>query len=163
MSDDATKGAAQVRRSGSSRIRRLHGTDEERLEINSPRRAFGRAIVHQREVKGWSQYDLATRFGVSQATVGAWERAENMPSPDDIFALEKTFGLKPGELSRHLGFVPASLKAATQEPTVEWVLGQDPKLRKNEAAQRVLLDLYRILVDVEQPPRRRPRGLESSG
>lgn len=54
----------------------------------------------------WTQANLASKVGVSQATVGNWLRGRSVPDANTVFAMERAFSLIPGELSVHLGYVP---------------------------------------------------------
>ena len=38
-------------------------------------------LCHEREIRGWSQEDLAEKVGTSQKVVSRWERGESIPLP----------------------------------------------------------------------------------
>lgn len=61
---------------------------------------------------GTSQAQLARRLGVSPQLVSDWKRGRRTPSPDQLFAIERALDVKPGQLSRHLGYVPTDAEAA---------------------------------------------------
>lgn len=72
---------------------------------------FGRVLRYARRELRMSAGDLAdalTARGlrVSQQAVGTWERGENEPSRDKVFALEEILQ-RPGALSAILGYSPA--------------------------------------------------------
>lgn len=60
--------------------------------------AVGRAIVRLREDRGWSQYDLAARLGVSQVQVVHYEQGAHAVSVAMLLDLEETFQLRSGHL-----------------------------------------------------------------
>ena len=67
--------------------------------------SIGENIKKIREAKGWSQYELAEKIGVTFQAISSWERDEYMPEmkkfPDLIKALEvpPTFILKDTEVT----------------------------------------------------------------
>lgn len=58
-----------------------------------------------------TQAAVAARVGVSPQLVSDWKRGRRRPAPGQVFALERALGAAPGELSRHLGFVPIDADA----------------------------------------------------
>lgn len=54
-----------------------------------------------------SQTALAGVLGRAQNTVSTWVAGDAAPSPEVVFEVEGHLGLRPGSLSRHLGYVPA--------------------------------------------------------
>lgn len=63
-------------------------------------------------------------------------RGERTPRPSGVFALERALGLAAGELSRHLGYIPADAPAS-----VVAAVQADPRLTDN--AKRMILATYR--------------------
>lgn len=63
-----------------------------------PLREFGRRLKHVRERTGFSQGELATRIGVTQATVSRWECGEHLPDVP-IKKLREALGLGAESLS----------------------------------------------------------------
>lgn len=51
---------------------------------------------------------IAHELGVSVRTIRSWVRGERTTDPGQVFALERALGCEPGELSRHLGYVPVA-------------------------------------------------------
>ena len=49
------------------------------------------SIKALREAAGMKQYELATRVGVSQASVCAWESGENRPTVENLMKLADIF------------------------------------------------------------------------
>lgn len=80
---------------------------------------FGRCLKAERERVRWSQATLARELEdlghpVTGSVIGAWERGENAPGREKVFALEQALGCNPGWLSQHLGYLPPGDQA---EPT----------------------------------------------
>lgn len=55
-------------------------------------------LKKQREIAGLSQYRLAEKMGVSQATVGMWESGKREPNFTTICQLADFFGISVDEL-----------------------------------------------------------------
>ena len=55
-------------------------------------------LKKQREIAGLSQYRLAEKIGVSQATVGMWESGKREPNFTTICQLADFFGISVDEL-----------------------------------------------------------------
>lgn len=53
----------------------------------------------KRHAAGLTQQQLAKRLGVSQATVGYWERGEKVPSPMYFPKLARIFHMTPEEVT----------------------------------------------------------------
>lgn len=70
---------------------------------------------------------LADTLGVSVRTIRSWARDERRTDPEQVFALEAALGLPPGELSRHLGYVPLGAAAA--------VAGVEDEVRRRIASE----------------------------
>lgn len=78
----------------------------------------------------------------AQTAVSGWIVGANGVEPDVAFAMERALGLRPGDLSRHLGYLPV---AARPEPVgVEAAIAADPRL--SATLKRALLAAYRELV-----------------
>lgn len=94
------------------RVKRL-----EKSSATSKTILFGRALDEALTIRGLTQTEVATRLGTTQSTVSAWKRGQCEPDMDTVFALEELLGLRPGHLSRHLGYLPVTVEIAL--PTVE--------------------------------------------
>lgn len=70
------------------------------------RAAFAAALRNERLRRGITQSEVAARIGVGQTAVAAWENAVSIPDPLTVFTVERAIGMRPGRLSRHLGYVP---------------------------------------------------------
>lgn len=95
-----------------------------------------------------SQTELAAEVGrdlgrkpLSQPWVSEIRRGIKEPTVDVAFAIERVLGAKPGQLSRHLGYLPLDAKAST---TVRSAIEADPML--DERGRRSLLAAYEALV-----------------
>lgn len=74
----------------------------------------------------------------SQPTAGDWLRRPEIQPPSRIFAIERALDLRPGTLSRPLGYLPVD---ASPVLTVEDAINADPAL--NRAARKLLVSAYR--------------------
>ena len=63
-----------------------------------PRTAFGERLRAARETLGLSQAQVAERFGISQASYGAWERDPVALRPDQIEKLTDILNVSVDEL-----------------------------------------------------------------
>jgi transcriptional regulator with XRE-family HTH domain len=111
---------------------------------------FGEAIRVRRKRLGWSQETLGGHVAavlglerVPQSTVAAWESGTNNPSPETAFAIEHALMARPGELTRVLGFVPATVGRAPAG--VEQAIMADSLL--SPTMKRALVAAYRELAD----------------
>lgn len=110
---------------------------------------FGRALQDVLERRGISQTELAAEVGrvlgrkpISQPWVSEIRRGIKTPPPDVAMAMEVVLDVTPGQLTRHLGFLPL---AATPAVSVEEAVSADPLL--DERARRSLVAAYRALVE----------------
>jgi transcriptional regulator with XRE-family HTH domain len=103
------------------------------------RRAFGDALREAMSVQKMRQDDLASILGVRQPTVSGWINAISPPDSSEIvFAIEKALKLRPGALSRHLGFLP--VEAVKTSTSVRAAVMDDPALSADEKS--MLLAAY---------------------
>lgn len=58
----------------------------------------GRRLRELRQERGWSQYELARRAGVSQGTLSNIERGDTQPFPATQRALAEALGMEAREL-----------------------------------------------------------------
>src|SRR5712691_10941061 len=59
---------------------------------------FPQQLKRERELRNWSQEDLAARVGTDPKTVSRWESGEGIPRPESREALCKLFGKNAEEL-----------------------------------------------------------------
>ncbi len=52
-----------------------------------------KTIRELREERKWSQFELATRAGVTPGTVGNWERGKTEPKASQLRRLAEVFGV----------------------------------------------------------------------
>lgn len=91
------------------------------MNLDEEKRQFGKALAGAMARSGMRQVDAAGALGIGQTTISSWIRGLTQPSePELTFALERALGLQPGELSKHLGYVPL--------PDESWLelLARDP-------------------------------------
>lgn len=77
------------------------------------------AIKRHRYRNGLSQAALAERCGVSQTTLSAWERGENMPTADNLKTLAAQLHIDPGELMARPVATDSKPSETIARPTVE--------------------------------------------
>lgn len=85
---------------------------------------------------GVRQSDLAGHVGLSPDAVAKWLSGTTEPQPRTVFAVERYLELAPGELSRHLGYVPVG-----EPPAVLDAIERDPRLTPE--ARTILIGTYR--------------------
>lgn len=80
--------------------------------------------------------DMLAELGLdrSKDTVNLWVNGVQPMRPDEVFLVERALELKPGELSRVAGFLPADAKPAV---SIEDAIRADLRLRP--ASKRFLL------------------------
>lgn len=126
-------------------------TTQTHVATAEQRRGFGAAVFAARKAAGLRQEDLAARlFGADQArksqpTVSFWESGTHEPEAEMVFAIERAIGVKPGSLSRHLGYVPADVDPAQLALDVVSSIQNDPLLTRE--ARRRLVGLYKLEVE----------------
>lgn len=113
-------------------------------------RNFGKALASAREGRGMSQGMLADLLGKSQGGIGMWETGASVPAtPEDLFEVEEALELDPGSLSRHLGYVPATLagnpRVGRGRADVVAAITSDPRLTTSN--RRVLVNVYQEFVN----------------
>jgi transcriptional regulator with XRE-family HTH domain len=118
---------------------------------------FRTAIGDALAVVDVSRGEVAQSLGVTEAAVSYWLAGQRVPDPDTVFALERLLGCAPGELSRHLGYVPA--EAHKTPPDV--VAAVQACGLSVESKERVI-DLYRFLRHHEEEKARPVAELETA-
>lgn len=58
-----------------------------------------------RALTGKSQVEVARRAGIAPSTISTWLSGGGA-KPAQVFAVENALSLRPGRLSRHLGYLP---------------------------------------------------------
>ena len=103
--------------------------------------AVARALDEQGHSRSWLGAEVARLEGlgdpISGASVSKWVGG-NPPAPDRVFVIERALGMKPGALSRHLGYLPASARSTR---TVLDALADDGDL--SDMARQVITAVYR--------------------
>jgi transcriptional regulator with XRE-family HTH domain len=99
------------------------------------RTAFGKALDAAMRDADISAPQVASFVGLTADAVRKWMTGVGEPKPLTVFAVEALLGVAPGELSRHLGFVPVDVVS------VSTAIDADRGL-SNEA-KRLLLATYR--------------------
>jgi transcriptional regulator with XRE-family HTH domain len=92
---------------------------------------FGAALADALIALGIDQKDFAVEMTrevgepVSKSSVSQWAGGVHEPTRAKVFAMERLLKLKPGTLSRHMGYLPASAKDVK---SVLDAIDADPKL-----------------------------------
>lgn len=121
-----------------------HGTPGQRA-------AFGEALRRRLDEPGApSRAELGQRVAEiegkdrahSATAVGNWIKGDDISSPDRVFAIEQALRVKPGTLSKELGYLPLSARPVR---TVLAAIEADNALDNRD--RRALVAHYRGLVD----------------
>jgi transcriptional regulator with XRE-family HTH domain len=59
---------------------------------------FGTLLRQRRREKNLSQLELASKIGVTQASVGVWERGVSAPTPENLAKLADALQMQLGQL-----------------------------------------------------------------
>jgi hypothetical protein len=105
--------------------------------------AFGEALLAALMAKGLRPPDLIDVVGASTRDnasnlVKNWISGKNEPPRPTVTAIEKFLDLEPGDLSRHLGWLPVG---SSEIPTLEAAVLADSELTGEQ--RRVLLQLLK--------------------
>lgn len=107
---------------------------------------FTEALSRAMDQARLNQSELGRAAGAAPAMLSAWlsGRTAN-PEPQKVFAVERALGLRPGSLSRHLGYVPASDGPPPDQPAPDTraVIETDPDL--DDDGREALSLLYDVL------------------
>ena len=87
---------------------------------------FGRALRAAREAAGMNQTAFAEHLSsddrpISQSLVSRWELGQVEPEPYQVFDIEASLNIEPGNLSRYLGFAPVDPANAPEPPTTKGI------------------------------------------
>lgn len=95
-----------------------------------------------RRAAGLTQEQLVDLIKFQQPTISGWESGASEPDPDVVFEIERRLGLKPGALSKFLGYVPVAAVAVAGgfEDAVEG----DPYLDPDD--REFLLNAYKLAI-----------------
>jgi transcriptional regulator with XRE-family HTH domain len=83
-----------------------------RAKIRHP---FAARLIQLRKAKGFSQYDLADKAGVSQRVVAHYETVVTNPASGTVLRLAKALNVSPDQL---MGFKPFKIKEPVSRKTV---------------------------------------------
>lgn len=77
------------------------------------------AIVAYREERGWTEYQLAERSGLSQSTISSWYRKRMVPTIPSLEKLCNAFGITLSQLFA-VGDEPVALTASQKALLERW-------------------------------------------
>lgn len=108
--------------------------------------AMRKALADMGRSQSWLGAEVARLEGrpdpYSQASVSDWLLGANAMTPSQVFAVEQALQMRPGTLSRELGYLPMTSRSARSVPDA---IAADPKL--TAMGRRVVLAVYEELVD----------------
>lgn len=99
------------------------------------RHAFGDALDRAMREADAAAPTVAAAVGLSPDAVRKWIAGRGEPKPLTVFVIEQLLGVPPGELSRHLGFVPVGVTSVAAALDADGALSAEGK--------RLLLAAYR--------------------
>lgn len=135
--------------------RETDGPDKTPPTADQRHLTFGRQLAAARAAARVTQEDLAARLGVKQSTVSGWENGVNSPEEiETTFQIERLLGVNPGELSRHLGYLP--VEAVQIAGSFEDAITGDPLL--DDADRSALRNVYEMAVRTRRNRRGRPKN-----
>lgn len=110
---------------------------------------FAQALADALQTHRCSTIEAGRFVGVSPSMVSHWSTGRNVPGPTQVFALEAGLGLRPGELSRHLGYQPnAAFDAPPLTASVPEAIRTDELLGRNPALREMVLRIYQSAIDL---------------
>lgn len=112
-------------------------------------RAIRRALEGTGHSQAWLGAEVAARQGrpdpYSQAIVSEWLSGSTTITPPQLFEIESALGLRAGSLSKILGYLPVSARAAS---SVAAAIESDAQLSPEGRA--VVLAAYRAAVEASK-------------
>jgi hypothetical protein len=115
----------------------LDGVSPSRPAMNQT--TFQEAL--SRALEGKSQVEVARKADIAPSTISTWISGGGA-DPQRVFAVERALGLRPGELSEHLGYLPLDAVDKPQPPDVRYAIDRDPDL--DPLDRDALLMLYNV-------------------
>lgn len=85
-------------------------------------------ITQYRELRGWTEYQLAERAGLPQSTISSWYRKNMIPTLPSLEKICAAFGITLSQLFAE-GDTPVSLTKSQRELLERW-----SKLREDQQA-----------------------------
>lgn len=82
--------------------------------IDPIRRGVGMRLASARELKGFTQQDIATRFSINKNTVSAWETGRGDPGVFRLRELSKLYDVSTDAILWENSLSPDAMKVAAQ-------------------------------------------------
>lgn len=98
------------------------------------RDAFGRALSEALRAADISIASVARHVELTDDAVRRWLKG-SAPEPPMVFAVERFLDVAPGDLSRHLGYIPVGVTSVTAAIDADEAL--------NDQGKAILRDAYR--------------------
>lgn len=102
------------------------------------------SLAFSRVLQRRDQRRIAERLGVSESTVSGWKKGRHVPEVETAVEIERILGLKPGELTVHLGFLPLEAGEVTITTPESAVIADDTLTGRDK---RLVLDLLARIRD----------------
>lgn len=100
------------------------------------RRAFGAALDAAMHNAQLAPRDIAQKINLTDDAIRKWISGKGEPKPLTTFVVEEILAVAPGELSRHLGYIPAGA-------TVSVAAALEADTALTPEARRLILATYR--------------------
>ena len=114
------------------------------VPITPRREEFRRVLKEARTEHRLSLAALGRAAGVSKSAVAQWENGRSLPVPTKVLDLERALELKPGTLSRLLGYLPITTGDDKTGIDVIEAIRRDTRL--GEDGQELLITMYQQLL-----------------
>jgi transcriptional regulator with XRE-family HTH domain len=106
--------------------------------MSTEERTFGGQLRGRRAEAGLNQAELGAMIGVTGSAIGNWERGEDEPTRDKVYALEQALNLEAGDLSRLLGYEPADTAPPSWEQVRDLMQSLAEEMKELRAEVREL-------------------------
>ncbi len=103
---------------------------------------FSYWLQSEREIREWSQSDLARRSGLHRAVISKLETGTR-PMPETLMQLAKAFNLPPVFVFRKAGLLPEAPSDQVRLEDWEYLLNQLPPDEQEEVRQIALMKIER--------------------
>lgn len=92
---------------------------------------------------GWTQSDLARHAGISQGSISNVLNGQRKPGVDFVLAVARALGVKPEDLYRTAGLLPAKPAAVDLPPDLDEVIDLLKRLPSDERKEVLMYTRFR--------------------